>query len=77
MGGTEKLYATGYFDSAGDTSANNIAAWDGSEWSTLGEGQGLNGWVRGFEIFDDGNGPKLYVGGRFRTTQDAFARLSG
>lgn len=32
------LYAGGYFKSAGGIKANNIAKWDGAEWSTFGSG---------------------------------------
>ena len=33
-----ELYAGGKFTSAGDVSANNIAEWDGTKWSALGNG---------------------------------------
>jgi hypothetical protein len=32
------LYAGGYFDEIGDTPANNIAKWDGNDWTALGAG---------------------------------------
>ena len=34
------LYAGGYFTTAGGTSANYIAQWNGSSWSALGSGMG-------------------------------------
>ena len=41
-----KLIAGGRFDSAGNISVNNIAAWDGSSWSPLGSGlTGYSVWA--------------------------------
>jgi hypothetical protein len=66
------LYAAGKFVEAGGVPANNIARWDGSSWSAL--GQGLTGdalpsvvpaIVYALEVFDDGGGPRLYAGGQF------------
>lgn len=64
------LYVGGYFDSAGGAPANNIARWDGAQWSTLGAGVNQSGdqWMTPAEtlsVFDDGDGPALYVGGSF------------
>jgi hypothetical protein len=53
------LIVGGDFKYAGTTPANNIAIWDGSQWSALGEG--LNGPVK--TIFVSGN--DIYVGGQF------------
>src|ERR1044071_3361393 len=36
------VYVGGTFDAAGDISANYIAKWDGTTWSTL--GSGMNGF---------------------------------
>lgn len=43
-----KLYAGGFFFSAGDENVLHIAAWDGSAWDGLGgpQGQGIGGRVR-------------------------------
>jgi hypothetical protein len=60
------LYAGGSFSAIGDVSANNIAKWDGAEWSPLGAGLG-GGNAFCFCVFDDGTGPALYVGGSFET----------
>jgi len=56
------LYAGGFFDTAGGTTAANIAKWNGSSWSALGEG--IDGEVRAVEL-DSGT---LYAGGTFTQT---------
>jgi hypothetical protein len=61
-----KLYVAGAFSDAGGTPATNIAAWDGTQWSTL--GAGLNGLAEAFCVFDDGSGPALFMGGDFNFT---------
>jgi hypothetical protein len=57
------LYAGGTFTSAGGVAATGIAKWDGSSWSSV--GNGVNGQVWTMTAFDDGYGPALYVGGDF------------
>jgi len=61
------LYVGGEFTAAGAVPANNIAKWDGRRWWPLGEGITANGEVQitSLEVYDDGTGPALYVGGRF------------
>jgi hypothetical protein len=56
--------------------ANRIARWDGQSWSAL--GSGLNGTVRAFEVFDDGNGsgPDLIVGGQFLSSPAGDSHLA-
>src|SRR5690606_3458961 len=54
----------------GGTSANGIARWNGSSWSTLGSGVtnppgGGSVLVSALTVFDDGTGPALHVGGYF------------
>ena len=53
------LIVGGDFDYAGTTPANNIAIWDGAQWSALGDG--IDGIVKA--ILVDGN--DIYVGGQF------------
>jgi len=55
-----KLIVAGSFSQAGSIAANDIAAWDGNNWSTLGNGF-HHGHVSCLEIF---NG-ELYAGGSF------------
>jgi trimeric autotransporter adhesin len=65
-----KLYVGGQFTALGDgtTSANRIAAWDGSSWSALpiGSSNGVVALVNALSVF----GGKLYVGGTFTTLGD-------
>ena len=59
------LYIGGLLRHVANTPARNIAKWDGSEWSTL--GNGFDDEVSAIEIFDDGSGagPALYAAGTF------------
>jgi len=59
------LYAGGGFATAGGAPANGIARWDGTHWSALGSGLGFPAIAYALTVFDDGNGPALYVGGAF------------
>ena len=62
------LYVGGVFTMAGGVAANNIARWDGSNWSELGSGiGGTFFYVAALAVYDDGDGPALYVGGSFTT----------
>jgi trimeric autotransporter adhesin len=57
------VYAAGVFDRAGESSALNIARWDGSQWFPLGAGLGGNAAVvRALVVGADGT---LYAGGFF------------
>ena len=61
------LYAGGRFTEAGGNPASNIARWDGTQWSPLGnpESEGVNGSIFALKVFDDGTGDALYAGGDF------------
>lgn len=71
--GAPLLVAAGEFSTANGTSTivNNVAAWNGTTWSPL--GQGISGAITGqgsaevwdLKMFDDGSGPKLYACGIF------------
>jgi Immunoglobulin I-set domain len=60
----ELLYAVGSFTQAGGVEATNVAAWNGTEWSAVGVWP-FGGTVRAIEVYDDGTGPAIYVGGTF------------
>ena len=65
-GGGSELYAGGEFLMAsGAIPVARIAKWDGTGWAPLGLGFVLSSTVRvdALEVFDDGGGPALYVGG--------------
>lgn len=57
------LYVGGQFSMAGGAPASNIAKWDGSSWTAV--GNGVNTTVSVLRAFDDGSGAALYVGGSF------------
>jgi hypothetical protein len=58
------LYAGGAFGTAATgLSANRIARWDGSSWSTL--GSGMNNVVYALTVFDQDGEVALYAGGSF------------
>lgn len=67
------LFVTGSFNRAGEITASRIARWDGTAWTVLegSMGEGLDrsgsGGIDGFslEVYDDGRGAALYVGGAF------------
>jgi trimeric autotransporter adhesin len=59
VSGSGDLYVGGQFTLAGGLSANNVARWNGSTWSALGEG--VNGFVSALVI----SGNDVYVGGYF------------
>ncbi len=53
------LYTGGNFDEAGGNTANRIATWDGTNWSTLGDG------TSGFVEAIASTSTDIYVGGNF------------
>jgi hypothetical protein len=57
-GSGPKLYAGGYFVEAGGNYARNVARWNGSAWSPLGNPAGYQTFA--LKSFDDGTGPALY-----------------
>ena len=72
---SDNLYAGGYFGTAGDVSANNIAKWDGTKWSSLGNGLKLynDGYFKNISLVFDKNSNTLYAGGYFGTAGDVSA----
>ena len=58
---TGNLYAGGVFDTAGGSSANYIAKWDGGSWSAL--GSGMNNQVHALAVAH--GGLAVYAGGEF------------
>ena len=64
------LYAGGNFHIVVN-GAGNLARWDGSSWSAL--GNGVTGVVHALTVHDDGSGPELFVGGEFSSDRDHVA----
>jgi len=70
------LYMAGNFEVVvdsvfGEVRAPGLARWDGERWSAVpgldGPGLELDARVITLEVFDDGTGPALYIGGEFTT----------
>jgi hypothetical protein len=55
--------AGGFVSVDGGLPAANIARWNGVSWSSV--GAGTSGAIHALTVFDDGSGPRLYVGGAF------------
>ena len=75
------LFVAGAFDTVfGGQVARNIAKWDGHQWHPVATGR-IGGWVYDMEVYDDGRGPSLFLGGEFLRTPDtppgAFLQLVG
>jgi|GEM_PF-5414703 len=73
------LIAGGYFTTAGGTSANRIASWDGTGWSALGSGMGgTNPYVYALTVYN-GNliagGPFTSAGGKAAAAIAQWTRL--
>jgi len=71
------LYVAGQFSGAGGIAVNNVAKWNGTNWSPLGSGltfpsHGSAG-ATAMTVFDDGTGPALYVCGVFDHAGGAVA----
>jgi hypothetical protein len=61
------VYAGGEFSTAGGSTANRIAQWNGASWSAL--GTGMNGTVRALAVL----GSTVYAGGEFSTAGGSAA----
>lgn len=61
-----RLYAGGLFTTAGGVGADRIAQWDGTSWSALGTGDGLNDEVLALAVLDG----DVYAGGQFNGAGD-------
>jgi hypothetical protein len=68
-GAGDELYIGGAFLGACPVVAKNLIRWNGSAWSDVGGGLGPRGsggpQVNALQVFDDGSGPALFVGGLF------------
>lgn len=66
-GSGEALIVGGKFFQADGLPALNLARWNGTMWSALGDG--IAGFVGDLAVYDDGNGPLLYATGSFSSVQ--------
>ena len=57
------LFAGGRFKRADGTFADRIAKWNGTTWSSIGSQSAVRGEIYDMAVYDDGNGPALYVTG--------------
>lgn len=68
-----QMYAGGWFDTAGNASAVGVAQWNDVDqvWAPMGSGlespYSGSTWPAAWALahFDDGNGPRVYIGGSF------------
>jgi hypothetical protein len=79
-GAGPRLYAGGSFHEVAGVGAYYMAVRDGSSWTVVGHGNGAGvpfnspfSSASVAEVFDDGHGPALYVGGTFLTAGDVGA----
>ncbi|TVQ53582.1 MAG: hypothetical protein EA377_07680, partial [Phycisphaerales bacterium] len=70
------LYVGGMFSNVNGSLARRVARWDGENWSSLAGGV-TGGNVISMQIFDDGDGPSLFIGGNFTNPADRIARWNG
>jgi hypothetical protein len=73
------LYAGGEFSKAGGNAANDIAQWNGTNWSALGSGMGAGGYAVPSVYALAVSGSTLYAGGAFTTAGtnvSAYAALA-
>lgn len=84
-GGRQQLVAAGDFVSYGARTYRGFALWNGTTWEPAGSGlrraDGTAGIGMSLAVFDDGSGPRLYLGGQFETADGAvcanLARWTG
>ena len=72
------LYVGGAFTSIGGVATpSRLARFDGTTWSAVGSGVIANGSVRALTVYDDGSGPRLFVGGQFSGIGGSFISRVG
>ncbi len=77
VGGGPSLYAGGQFELAGEVVAANLARWDGSSWSSVGDvtsSSGGGGAVYAIAEFADADARSLIVAGDFANAGGVSAR---
>ncbi len=61
-GSGDELIVAGTFSEADGLAADNLARWNGFEWMPIDCATQLD-TITALEVFDDGSGPALYIGG--------------
>ncbi len=78
-GAGPRLFVGGGFTTAGGTTVNHVASWDGSTWAPV--GSGFNSFPLALAAYDDGSGADLYATGYMlqsgATSVDYIARWNG
>lgn len=75
-GSGKQLFVGGSdFPTAGELGVRNIAKWNGTNWSALGDG--VSDAVQSLAVFDDGTGPALFAGGYFASAGNLSLRGIG
>ncbi len=75
LGNGPQLCVGGVFSGVPGINANNIACWDGRQWSDLGQGVfSTFAAVMKMTVFDHGFGPQLTIGGSFSLTPAGSTR---
>jgi hypothetical protein len=60
------LYVGGTFEMAGGIPVNGLARWNGTEWASVAQVRsGIGGTISALEVWDDGDGPALFISGGF------------
>ena len=70
------LYAGGEFRDSGGALVETLVRWDGTQWTSLGSGSGMNAPVQALAVYDDGSGPGLFVGGDFEVSAAGDSHLA-
>lgn len=74
LDGSGNLVVAGSFDHGGSVAAQNIARWNGSTWTALGNGLGLSGQVVMSLVV---SGSDVFAGGSFTTPESYIAHWNG
>lgn len=73
-GSGSALYVAGDFTHVGGIPRRNVARWNGTAWSAVGTGVDHDPWGSlgaALQVYDDGQGSALYLGGEFTTVSGA------
>jgi hypothetical protein len=75
----EQLYVAGNFDSVGNRTTLDLARWNGLKWESVPVPSDTNTAFDGASalcVFDDGAGPRLFVGGHYTNGPDTIGLLA-